>query len=103
MNTKLFAIFKYVKIWHNYIMKKTKKLLDEYRFPGFRPLAAVQGKFGDNKARIIKLVRRQKKCFAASAAQSTKYFTIGKQSGSEICPAAMPGYIWKSKCGESIV
>jgi len=34
-------------------MKKIKRLLDEYRFPGFRPLAVIKGKFGDNKARII--------------------------------------------------
>jgi hypothetical protein len=80
-------------------MKKTKKLLDEYRFPGFRPLTVIKGKFGDSKARIIKLVRRQKKRFAVYAVQPARHSMTGKPDWSGICPVAMPEYIWKSKCG----
>ena len=35
-------------------------MLDEYRFPGFRPKAEITGIFGDPKARGIRLERRQK-------------------------------------------
>lgn len=38
--------------------KKRKRLLDAYRFAGFRPLEQVPGIFGDPKARVITLVRR---------------------------------------------
>ena len=36
--------------------RKRKRLLDAYRFAGFRPLEGVRGVFGDSKARIITLV-----------------------------------------------
>jgi len=42
-------------------MKKQRDLLDEYRFPGFRPRPNIQGIFGDPKARVIRLERIQKK------------------------------------------
>lgn len=84
-------------------MKKTKRLLDEYRFPGFRPLSAVKGKFGDNKARIIKLVRLQKKRFAAVAARPTRASMTGKPGWSGIYPAVMPEFILKSRYGGSTV
>jgi hypothetical protein len=41
-------------------MRETKRLLHEYRFPGFHPAVKIKGKFGDPKARIITLKRRQK-------------------------------------------
>ncbi len=84
-------------------MKKIKKLLDAYTFPGFRPLAVVKGKFGDNKARIITLVRRQKKLYAAVAERLIKAFTTTKPDWSGICHAAMPGFIWNLRCGGSTV
>ena len=43
------------KFWHAWAMAKTKKprrLLDEYSFPGFRPLPRVVGAFGDPHDRI---------------------------------------------------
>ena len=43
------------------------RLLDEYRFPGFCPIAKIKGKFGDSRARIIPLKRRQKKRDVAGA------------------------------------
>lgn len=84
-------------------MNKTKKLLDEYRFPGFRPLAVVKGKFGDNKARVIKLARCQKKRFAACAARFIRVSMTEKSDWSGISLVAMPGSILKSKRGESTV
>jgi hypothetical protein len=38
--------------------KRHRRLLDVYRFAGFRPQATVRGVFGDPKARVITLVRR---------------------------------------------
>ncbi len=42
-------------------MGEIKRLLDEYRFPGFRPVAKIKGEFWDPKALIITLKRSQKK------------------------------------------
>lgn len=75
-------------------MKKNKKLLDEYRFPGFRPLAVVKGKFGDNKARIVQLVRRQKKLFAGVAERSIAVSMIIRSKSPEICLAPTPEFMW---------
>ncbi|MCA9419477.1 MAG: ISL3 family transposase [Nitrospira sp.] len=46
--------------WYVSRMRKTKKLEDVYRFPGFRPVRQVRGCFGDPKTRILRL-RRWKK------------------------------------------
>ena len=80
-------------------MKKIKKLLDEYRFPGFRPLAVVKGKFGDNRARIIQLCRRQKKLRAVVAGRFTGVSTTEKLSWLGICLAVMPESTWRWKYG----
>jgi hypothetical protein len=40
---------------------KRKRLLDAYRFPGFRLLEKTRGVFGDPKARVVTLVSRSKK------------------------------------------
>lgn len=40
---------------------KRKRLLDAYRFAGFRPVETVCGVFGDPLARVVRLVRRSKK------------------------------------------
>jgi hypothetical protein len=45
-------------------MQTKRRLLDEYRFPGFHPQSEIQGIFGDPKARIIHLKRAQKKRYA---------------------------------------
>lgn len=42
-------------------MGKKRRLLDEYRFPGYRPKADIRGVFGDPKARVIWLERIRKK------------------------------------------
>ena len=41
-------------------MGKKRRLLDEYSFPGFHPRAAIQEIFGDSRARVIRLERREK-------------------------------------------
>jgi len=84
-------------------MKKVKKLLDEYRFPGFRPLAVVKGRFGDNRARIIKLVRLQKKLRAVVAELFLRVSTTEKKDWSGICLAVTPESICRWKSDESTV
>lgn len=44
-------------------MKKRKRLVEEYAYPGFRPLLTVGQHPLDEDARIISLRRRQKKTF----------------------------------------
>jgi len=82
-------------------MEKNRKLLDEYRFPGFRPMAKIKGIFGDPKARVITLRRTQKKRYATVAVQCIEAITTRRRDVYEICLAGMPEYIWKWKCGES--
>ena len=84
-------------------MKKSKRLLDEYRFPGYRPRSAVKGIFGDHQARIITLVRRQKKLCVAVVGRRIRVSMTGKFGWSEIYRAVMPESIWPWRCGESIV
>src|SRR3990172_4187 len=55
---------------------KQKRLLDAYRFIGFRPLEQLHGVFGDPKARVVTLVRRSKKRPAACADDCTRAGTI---------------------------
>jgi len=82
-------------------MGRTKRLLDEYQFPGFRPRSKIQGLFGDPKARVIRLQRTQKKQHAVVAAQCIEVITTRQSGGYGIYPAEMRGYIWKWKFGES--
>ncbi|PIP27627.1 MAG: hypothetical protein COX30_00865 [Candidatus Moranbacteria bacterium CG23_combo_of_CG06-09_8_20_14_all_39_10] len=84
-------------------MKKIKKLQDEYRFPGFYPRAVIKGKFGDHTAKVIQLIRRQKKLFVDVVEQGVKASMIVKSKLSGICHAVMPGFIYQWKYGESIV
>lgn len=73
-------------------MRKRQTLSDLYRFPGFRPKKTMHGIFGDPNARIIKLSRRGKKLFAASAEQYIGRLAIVESVLSAICPLATPGY-----------
>jgi len=75
-------------------MVKKRRLLDEYRFPGFRPRAKVKGIFGDSKARIIRLERRQKKLYAAHAVNLTEVITTTGFAGYGICRVARCGFFW---------
>lgn len=76
-------------------MGKKRKLLDEYRFPGFCPRAEVKGIFGDSKARVIELERTQKKQYAGVVAKFIGVITTREFDGYEIYPVGMRGYIWK--------
>ncbi len=76
-------------------MRKTKRLLDEYRFPGFRPVAKIKGKFGDSQACIIPLKRRQKKQHVAVVGQFIKTIMIAKHDLFVICHVVVSGFIWR--------
>jgi hypothetical protein len=84
-------------------MKKIKKLLDVYAYPGFHPQAAIKGIFGDNRSRIITLVRVQKKLSAGAAVLLIKASMTARSGASGIYPAVISGFIWKWRFGESNV
>lgn len=75
------------------------RLVDAYAFPGFRPLATVQGVFGDPRARLVTLVRRTKKRPAAAAVVRIVRGTTALIDGCGIWPAAacVSTSVWK--CG----
>jgi len=82
-------------------MEKKRQLLDEYRFPGFRPRADVHGVFGDPKARVIRLERTQKKRSVDVVEKCTESTTTRRFGGYEICHVGMHGYTWRRKSGGS--
>ncbi len=84
-------------------MGKKRKLLDEYRFPGFCPRAEIQGVFGDPKARVIKLERTQKKQYVGNVAKFIGVITTRRFDGYGIYPVGTQGYIWKWRFGEYCV
>ena len=69
-------------------MKTNKTLNELYSFPGFKARSKLKGMFGDSPARIIALVRRQKKRYAAHAARPRAAFTIVRCIR---CAMSMPG------------
>jgi len=82
-------------------MEKTKRLLDEYEFPGFRPRAGIAGIFGDPRARVIRLERRQKKHPVGYVEQPIGVSTTRNLGGYGIYPAGMPGFILRWRFDES--
>lgn len=72
-----------------------RTLLDEYRFPGYRPRARIKGVFGDPSARVVTLVRTQKKAVAANAGLSTGATTTSGCGASGTAPAGTPACIWR--------
>ena len=80
-------------------VKRQRRLQDEYASPGFRPQTKVRGVFGDVKARVIALIRRSKKRFAAVAVACISGGTIGVCGGSAIFPVAMHASTWRSRSG----
>jgi hypothetical protein len=82
-------------------MRRTKRLLDEYRFPGFRPVAKIKGKFGDPKALIIALKRRQKKHHVAVAQRFIKAIMTAKHDLFVIYHVVASGFIWRWTSAES--
>jgi len=73
-------------------MGKKRQLLDEYRFPGYRPQARIKGEFGDPKARIIRLERTQKKRFVDVVGRHTEAITTRRFDAYGTCPAGMYEY-----------
>lgn len=84
-------------------MAKNRRLLDEYRFPGFRPRSQLQGIFGDPHARVIRLQRRQKKRSAGVAGEYMGAITTGRCGGSETLAAETSGFTWRWKSAGSFV
>lgn len=84
-------------------LRKHKRLLDAYRFAGFRPRDEVRGIFGDSVARVVTLVRRSKKQSARNVAERTRVGTIARRGVFEICPVGIHGSIWNSKSDEFFV
>lgn len=78
-------------------MQKTKRLLDAYHYPGFRPKAKIKGIFGDSRARIIELVRRQKKRSAGVVEQVTGVSTTRKygESGTFLVEKCESTWKWQ--------
>jgi uncharacterized protein (UPF0261 family) len=68
------------QIGYDLVMLKSplrRKLRDAYYFPGFVPGLLVRGVFGNPLARVVSLVRRQKKQPAESVVIGTGVTTIG--------------------------
>src|SRR5260370_40401726 len=80
---------------------KRRRLLDAYRFPGFRPIEEVRGVFGDPHARIVTLVRRSKKRPAGHADENIPGGTIARFAALEIFRPAACAYSWSSRYGAS--
>ena len=76
---------------------KSKRLLDAYSFPGFRPPSKVRGVFGDPKARVIALFRRSKKLPVAPAAWCTLCGMTVARGEFATCPARIRAFIWRSR------
>ena len=83
---------------------KTKKSLSEiYSFPGFRARAKFKkGILGDSRARVIALIRRQKKRFVRVAVRPPKAIMINAFTVLEILIAAICEFIWNLNTAESI-
>ena len=78
-------------------MKINETLNELYSFPGFRALTKLKGMFGDSPARIVTLVRRQKKRYAVHAARPLEASTTVRsiKFGTLILEAC--GFIWNLK------
>jgi hypothetical protein len=81
--------------------RKPGVLLDEYRFPGFRPLPVVKGIFGDPEVRVISFVRREKKRLADAVAGFIGAGTTAESDAFGTSPAAMSASIWIWRFDES--
>lgn len=75
-------------------LRKHKRLLDAYRFAGFRPRDEVRGVFGDSVARVITFVRRSKKLSARRVVERTLVGTTERHGKCGICPVATRGSVW---------
>ena len=84
---------------------KIKKCFSEiYSLSGFRARSKFKkGIPGDSKARVVELVRRQKKRFVQAAVSHPGITTINVFTELEIWPAGICGFTWNSSTAESTV
>ena len=74
---------------------KTKTSLNAlYSFPCFRARTQLKGILGDSHARIVTLIRRQKKRYAVHAASLREASTIARLTKSGIWTPVAYGSIW---------
>ena len=73
-------------------MKTCKTLSELYLHSGFLAPNKLIGIYGDPYARVIKLVRRQKKQFAQFVIHHQRHTTIAKSNGQETFRAVHSGY-----------
>lgn len=83
-------------------MKTGHTLLELYRFVGFRPLGRLKGVWGDPHARVITLVRREKKRFVEVATRVGGISTTLELDKFEIWIAGTNVFTWKWKFVECI-
>jgi hypothetical protein len=60
-------------------MKRNRTLEELFSFSGFRAMKGLEGKFGDPKARIIKLKRQKKRSVVQVAVRAIKAITIARR------------------------
>jgi hypothetical protein len=61
-----------------------RRLLEAYKYPGFRPRATIREAAGDGGTLIVSLDRRSKKVAAAAAARSAGAGTTAGNGGCAI-------------------
>ena len=85
-------------------MKTKKSLCAIYCLPGFRARAKFKkGILGDPKARVIQLVRRQKKRFVRSAARLPRVITISAPTVLGILTVPICAFTWSLNTAEFTV
>ena len=60
-------------------------------------MPTVRGVFGDPRARVLTLVRRSKKLYAAAAAKYNEAGTTAESVRFEICRVGIREYTWSSR------
>ena len=83
-------------------MAKIKRLADVFRFPGFVPFSSVRGVFGDHRAVVIRLRRRQKKRRAVFAEKFNFVITTNGLGESATSRAVTGASTWLTRAGVSI-
>jgi hypothetical protein len=73
-------------------MKTNKTLSDLFSFPGFRARSKLKGVFGDSPARIVTLVRRQKKRRVPHVARPGGASMTAEPTRSATWTRAVPGF-----------
>jgi hypothetical protein len=63
----------------------------------------MQGIFGDSKARVIRLVRTQKKRCVVVVVKCTGAIMTRRSGGYETCPAERCGFTWRWRFDASSV